>query len=168
MTRKGKLIRNLAVILAIFGAYFLLFGLYLSPERCALATARELYYGECTARGWADLPGGRRIYALATPDGEFCYSRVQRSMGLFWRTDGCGQGREMAPGLLNGYWTGGGETVNAVLLRLNPAVETVAWKGGSSSDWNRDIMVLELGWEDLEQTFQVRDQAGSLLWEGTY
>ena len=168
MTRRGKLIRNLGVVLAILGAYLLLFGFYLDPERCALASARELYFGECAVRGWGEMPDGGRIYLLSNQEGEVYACQTQRVLGLFWQTGSCSRCRWKVPGVLaGGVFQREDEGTWAVLLRLDGAVETVAWQGGSSRAWNGDVMILELEWEALEQPFRVLDGAGGLLWSGT-
>lgn len=170
MTRKGKLIRNLAVTAAILIGFLWVCGVYLNPANCALASARQLYYGDCTIRGWGDTPDGIRIYILTNEKGAIFHCNVQRHFWLFWTTGSCGGGQQMEEGARVYIGRlGGGEQATVWCLRDTDETQTLSWYGQQTSVWHGDVATLTAPQESaLYEPVEVYDAEGNLLWTDTF
>lgn len=168
MTRKGKLIRNLAVTAAVFVGFLWVCGVYLDPANCALASARQLYYGDCTIQGWGDTPDSR-IYILRNEEGAIFHCNVQRHFWLFWTTGSCGGGQQMeegAPVCIGRL--GGGEQATIWCLRNSDEVQTLSWYGQQTSVWCGGVAMLSGPMSGAYEPVEVYDGAGNLLWTDTF
>ena len=168
MTRKGKLIRNLAVTAAVFVGFLWVCGVYLNPANCALASARQLYYGDCTIQGWGNTSDSR-IYILTNEKGAIFNCNVQRHFWLFWTTGSCGGGQQMeegAPVYIGRL--GGGEQATVWCLRTTDKAQTLSWYGQQTSVWHGDVAILSGPMSGAYEPVEVYDEAGNLLWTDTY
>lgn len=170
MTRKGKLIRNLAVTAAVFVGFLWFCGVYVNPENCALDSARALYFGDCIVRGWGDTPEGERIYILTNEEDAISYCKVRRHFGLFWTTgsSGGGQQREEGAPVYIGR-LGGGDQATVWCLRDSEEVQTISWYGKETSVWHGDVAMLSASEGSAAyEPVEVYDGEGNLLWTDTY
>lgn len=170
MTRKGKLIRNLAVTAAVFVGFLLVCGVYLDPENCALASARQLYFGDCTVRGWGDTPEGERIYILTNEEDAISYCKARRHFWIFWTTGSCSSGKQMeegAPVYIGRL--GNGEQGTVWCLRDSEEVQTLSWYGKETSVWHGDVAILSAPERNAAyEPVEVYDGEGNLLWTDTF
>lgn len=170
MTRKGKLIRNLAVTAAVLVGFLWFCGVYVNPENCALDSARALYFGDCTVRGWGDTPEGERIYILTNEEDAISYCKVRRHFWLFWTTGSCGgnwQMEEGAPGCIGHL--GGGDQATVWCLRETDEAQTISWYGKETSVWHGDVAILSAPERNAAyEPVEVYDGEGNLLWTDTF
>lgn len=174
MTRRGKLIRNLVVTAVVLALFFPVCGVYVNPENCALDSARALYYGDCTVRGWGDAPDGERIYFLTNEEGAIYLCKVRRSFGLFWTTGSAFSGgngwyaQEGVPVYI-GRIDGGGSGSTVWCLRYFEEAQTLAWYGKETSVWHGDVAMLSVPQVNAAyEPVEVYDAEGELLWTDTY
>lgn len=170
MSRKNKLLRNVAIISVLLYGFYYFGGFYISKEQCVIETMRGLYVEE--KNYVMEVINGNEIKTLFVDDSNETVSIIgTKQLGFLYRTSGSytshSISRVQAIDVISGYNSEAGQTIFVYRNNKEIAYIEVELSDGTNlvlDEWNDDFVGTIVDAEDWNSgIYKVYNANGNLI-----